>query len=716
MKANKKRGDREDGPPVGKEGEKFDMKERIKKQLGKYHDALLRGRHPKSFPTRSSVFWEVIGTSTSRMRKVRSGQHFRSVYHTGDSEGNLVEDAASPDSLSRPWPKRGGVNVSKLDQFLSRERRASSVSSIGLVGSVDSKSVCSAGGRRRNRGPARHFHKKLMTNLAANVARIRTEQKVVLAGEQSEAKLFYGSKVAFEQQSVQGLSLWLTLTPQGRFIVAPRDSGMGQYIFTLVDLDNQSDQRPLHFGENCWMGISAGLGEKWQQGGVVGSKMTHAVNLIEDSHREDQTMGTAIPIAAYMPSDFEHRMGRSDHKERLEKNTTPLAIGKWKFQPALRSQKHFNLPSKSESSVDHSHHQPQPQLHPHRRRHHHHHHHHNHHRQKRADLGKQLFNMARVYIEQDWFILTTEDSKKKKALDATAVQEKSDRIFLRKLTTTHDEHDRNLVAASGIWTIHAVETQSGTIGTGKKSSSASKAENLLYRARMQLNKSKDMRDGATEYEKLLQGGSKFPVQIRRLRQNRDTTQTLQFFDDQDTESRQHLAKGRSKQTWPHRQHERILKSHEKRTRIARAADDFLSDTVSLSRRQAAMRAASVADSNDDTIVNAFKRDEDAKKRRHQAIALSEWFKKKCGADLGKVHDEIAKDLLAPRDSMDESQRLTLRRGREEQDHEQDVPVEELEIYRRLLEEDARAARIFKHRQENTALVDLYATLFTDVEY
>eukprot|EP00940_MAST-03C_sp_MAST-3C-sp2_P000235 g235.t1 len=697
-----------DGAPV----DETKTREGIKRQMEKYHDALLRGRHPKSFSLKSSVFWRLIESARARMEKVRSGQPMDTVFSEGGEDriscGKIDEmkDVISTDDQTKNVRRRRTSTTStcKLDQFLSRERRLSSVGSLGIAGSVDSKSVSSMG-KRRNK-IANHLRKKIMSNRKGSAMKNKMEQQAVLASAHSRAKVFFGSKVAFEQPSLQGPSLFLTLTASGKFIVAPRDSG-GQYIFTLVDLENQSDQRPVHFGESCWLGISTGVGDRWQQGGVVGTKMKHAVNLIDDRHAEDETMGTAVPIPTYMPADFEHRMGRADHKERLERNTLPLAIGKWKMQPALRAEKHFNLPSACDAGgggVDHH-------------VHHHHFHQHGHHR--RGGFGKQLFNMARVYIEQDWFVLTTEDSKAKSsdAVLGGGNTQNSDRVFMRKLTMTHDERDRNLVAASGIWTMYVVETQSMTIGRGGKKSAAKKVENLLYRARMQLHKSREMRNGANEYGTELRGGKRFPVKIRRLRQAGDENQTLDFYHRQNDDSRRHFAEGRSRWKYPHRQLERVLRSQGKRTRIVRAAENFLAPDDTDQPEDAMFDVMARAQSS----ASKSRAKKEESQRRRQAAALSEWFKKKCGADLGEIHEQIANDLKVAEsgdgsDVPSHRHHRRHKRGLLDEEENDGAPVEDLPIYKRLIEEDARATRIFKHRQKNAALVDLYATLFTDVEY
>ena len=43
-------------------------------------------------------------------------------------------------------------------------------------------------------------------------------------------------------------------------------------------------------------------------------------------------------------------------------------------------------------------------------------------------------------------------------------------------------------------------------------------------------------------------------------------------------------------------------------------------------------------------------------------------------------------------------------------------VTELPIYKRILEEDARAERILRHRKKNSALLDIYTGMFSSVEW
>lgn len=130
---------------------------------------------------------------------------------------------------------------------------------------------------------------------------------------------------------------------------------------------------------------------------------------------------------------------------------------------------------------------------------------------------KQLFNTAKVYLEQDWFFLTTEDAKSKSFLSLNGPTigsnnstKRSDRVFLRKLSLTED--GQNLVAASGIWKLHVVETRSSKVRG--KNTSVKQVENLLYRAQTQLHNSKSQRNGSRSYAEDLKGGSRFAVRSR----------------------------------------------------------------------------------------------------------------------------------------------------------------------------------------------------------
>ena len=48
--------------------------------------------------------------------------------------------------------------------------------------------------------------------------------------------------------------------------------------------------------------------------------------------------------------------------------------------------------------------------------------------------------------------------------------------------------------------------------------------------------------------------------------------------------------------------------------------------------------------------------------------------------------------------------------------EMHTAVTELPIYKRILEEDARAERILRHRKKNSALLDIYTGMFSSVEW
>jgi hypothetical protein len=298
-----------------------DDKCKIKTRLKKYHDALRRGRHPKSFPMKSSLFWSTIRDTDSRRKKMQTGQRFEKVVGIYDKEKRQPERRTAIAWMLAKSRDESGGHEQQDSSVISDERS---------VGSQLSRKTSTKGKRKVNISD--QFRKSLK---AARNARNR-KNEAVLAGGNTKVKVFFGSKIALEQKTPNGNSLWLTVKPNGEFVVAPRDSGVGQYVFRIMHLGRQSESQALRFGESCWLSISNGLGENWKAGGCVGTKIRNAVNLIQDNHREDEALGKLVPISAYMPSDFEHRMTRPDHKDRLARNDLALAVGKWKIQPAVR--------------------------------------------------------------------------------------------------------------------------------------------------------------------------------------------------------------------------------------------------------------------------------------------------------------------------------------------------------------------------------------------
>ena len=191
---------------------------KIKTRLKKYHDALLRGRHPKSFPMKSSLFWSSIRDTDRRRQKMRTGQRFERVVGIYDREKRQPERRTAIAWMLAQNDSYANEPQESVGHF-SDERS---------VGSQLSRKTSTKGKRKVNISD--QFRKSL--NAARNARNRKNE--AVLAGGNTKVKVFFGSKIALEQKTANGNSLWLTVKPNGEFVVAPRDSGVGQYVFRIV--------------------------------------------------------------------------------------------------------------------------------------------------------------------------------------------------------------------------------------------------------------------------------------------------------------------------------------------------------------------------------------------------------------------------------------------------------------------------------------------------
>ena len=142
----------------------------------------------------------------------------------------------------------------------------------------------------------------------------------------------------------------------------------------------------------------------------------------------------------------------------------------------------------------------------------------------------------------------------------------------------------------------------------------------------------------------------------------------------------------------------------------------------------------------------------AKAKARQDKALGDWYRKKCGVDLRDIDKEVTMglDLSSSSDgdvarggggggggsgsgngggnnSSSGGRGSSIGRGvtskifKEDEDTEMSemhttTTVTELPIYKRILEEDARAERILRHRKKNSALLDIYTGMFSSVEW
>lgn len=681
----------------------LDTKVHTQRRLQQYHDALLRGRHPRSFPMRSNLFWQTLGDAAGRLKRVQSGQCLASIvpHMTKEMPKSIpVGDKLAPlPSLSEEINEisKNEVSTSSVRRPRTSRSERSSVSDF----SMNRRSVTSS---KRTKNTAQHLKETLGNIRGAIKSQQKQTQVKVDFNNLRGVKVFYGSKVAFEQQSLQGPSLWLTLTPSGKFVVAPRDSEEGQFVFKLINLANQVDQRPVRFGEKCWIGISTGLGDKWQQGSVMGSKMKHAVNLIEDTHADDEALGIIVPVPAYVPAD--NRMNRQDHNDRLMRNKLPLTVGKWKLQPALRAEQHLQIAKTDHDAETHL----------------------------GGDAGKQgsshngaaqVFNLVQVYLEQDWFFIASDDrhtANKGGPGSSSKSKNQTNRppVVMRKLTNT-DDAGKFLVSACGIFTLHVVEGEAVATGSGHKSS-AKKVENLLYQARMQLHNSKSQREGSKSYSDRLQGGGKFAVQIRRLRQSGDETQERQFHSKQDQESRRHFTDRRSSQS-VHRHFERVLESHLRRTKITSTKWKTQMDRTTTVVGGASHWHHHHGHNNAGPAIA----EKDHSRSRHR-IGTGEWYRRMCGTDLMEVDEEVERSRAAVAEDDEDSHlggataqknrtlRAAMRLRKLTEDNDNEPGPDQLPIYQKLLTEDERTVNILQYRQANAAFVDLYTSMFSDIEW
>ena len=107
---------------------------KIKIRLEKYHDALLRGRHPKSFPMKSSLFWSAIRDTDHRQKKRVTSKIFKE-----DEDTEMSEMHTTTSVTELPIYKRILEEDARAERILRHRKKNSALLDIytGMFSSVE---------------------------------------------------------------------------------------------------------------------------------------------------------------------------------------------------------------------------------------------------------------------------------------------------------------------------------------------------------------------------------------------------------------------------------------------------------------------------------------------------------------------------------------------------------------------------------------------------
>ena len=252
--------------------------ERLKlraEKLERYTDAVMDGRHPRSFPHQALV-WNADQCAEERLLRINANGNLRQALI---DEGTAVTDEAwRKRDITRTVLKRAAswdharqsvlnavkaVSVVKYlehresdgltDEDLNERRKA--VLNVRLFGTKSEEHLAKLKERKEalsSNALDRHFR---MTDFNAipgvpYPTLCPCCNQFFIVGRVVGAELFYGCMVALEAPDGN----WLSIDRKsGKLTSLPRNQGAGQYVFKLVDLSNPRAAGPIHYGDDCWV-------------------------------------------------------------------------------------------------------------------------------------------------------------------------------------------------------------------------------------------------------------------------------------------------------------------------------------------------------------------------------------------------------------------------------------------------------------------------------
>ncbi|OQR87258.1 hypothetical protein THRCLA_10479, partial [Thraustotheca clavata] len=442
--------------------------------LDAYNQALRRGRHPRSFNRADTCqLWSTLKNSTSRVNSIRTGQGLGQVV-SKEIEGlqkNKTRNSTSPSRgtikdvkgsilLANGKEKRDKKNGKK--KHIGHEDIIRRIQALGTIPSMQANTTT------------------ISTNNNSND--IDTTKLRHDFSSQNDARLYYGSTVAFELFNGDLMMISVTdsqvcVQPLERLKHQPKGA-RDKLLFTLINMNEQRSANPIQFGDSVWLQISVGTGEtSWEQGGVLGAKVRKAPDLQTLSLTQDDkatntatqnsspeeillTVGYPVPVKAYLPKTRDDSTdSQIDDMQARLRNKTSRMVGRWIMRSAIVKPK-----------------------------------------------GKDefVYNNDEIYLEQDWFYLGAETDSVANGQSAV----------LRQLPPVKaTKVGEYVIERRAAWKVRLVDSSKGGLGLTLVQQ---QMERLLFKAKTQLKSSERMRNGQLrQYEDDLNGGQGFAKQLRR---------------------------------------------------------------------------------------------------------------------------------------------------------------------------------------------------------
>lgn len=439
----------------------------------KYHSALIKGRHPRSFPRNEDVLYGYLDSSEKRVKTVKTGRPLQRVVSSGGKTSSKQLQHSNSVNRIRHLARKKTMEAS----------RSLSMYSIKAVNSQDSKKLTPRT-TIRNLGTTRGGNDQVASLASIDQATALTND----FGSQSSARIHYGCEVALELFNEKYMMVDMT---SGKIHCEKLDilnhqHGKHKVLFKLLNLSDLQSGNPIKYGDSVWLQIAAGPGDPgWENGSVLGARIREAPLLktlpmskqmeIRNPTTEVANVGFVLPLRAYVPKQRDE--GSTvvvDDLQAKVRNKASRNVGRWTIRSALASK------SKKDQYVQ---------------------------------------NKDEIYFEQDWFYI--------------AADTHSDSAILRQLPIFKERSKVNEYAVErrAVWKVRLLDSN----GSGSGFTLAQKEmEKVLYKAKNQLKNSQKMRDGEQkQYNLELASGSAFPRQLRRQIQNISLLRDEAYFQNEE---------------------------------------------------------------------------------------------------------------------------------------------------------------------------------------
>lgn len=469
--------------------------DRRKAELADYHTALMRGRHPRSYPVQSAL-WSYVRDGEKVIKGVRCK---KSVLQLLESKQDVINskdiDSQKKNFKSTVTQKTRFKALIKMVETTKWMENREAYHGLN----EDQRNL------RRKKKITKDFEKLIASHMnkdkqrvipgyelpvsvsptasPKNRPKIHSNTTVTIRATDFNSikgtKIFYGSMVALELVSE---GTWLTVGDNKKCFKAKFRNRGAQYVYKLVDLREPHAVRPINFDDDVWLcAIGGHIGPHKSTAQVVGTKMRGAINLIDQKKKEksplmEKIMGTVVPIDAHMLKERE--FAPDVVAKAMQMNEKPLATAKWRMRRGAGRPKGF--------FEDGSYKEPK----------------------------EQIYNLCEVRIDHDWYYLAAQKGK-------------DEDVILRRLPTEPTPFAQ-ATESSGLWRLHLVQPRQESTKKGGIQRGIQELENILYAARKQLKVSKAIRNGSKEYMQNLVSGSKFSKQMRTAKHDFDLTNESKF--------------------------------------------------------------------------------------------------------------------------------------------------------------------------------------------